>query len=72
MSKQLDFDSMKWYERLHWYIKLYRMDNPFIGCEKHWWILPPSYYYTHTEEECEAEKQRIVAEIRKAIDELDD
>ena len=70
-GKKLDFDNMKWHEKIYWRIKLWRMDHPFIDYENHWRILPPSYEYTHSPEQCEEEKQRIVAEVRRILSEED-
>lgn len=71
-GKKLDFDSMSFFERLKWHYKLWRMDHPFIDYESHWRILPPSYEYTHTPEECEAEKRRVVEEVRRILDGIEE
>lgn len=71
-GKKLDFDNMTLRERLSWRIKLWKMDHPFFGYESHWRILPPSYEYTHTPEECEAEKRRVVEEVRRILDGIEE
>ena len=53
---KLDFSKMRLYEKVFWRVRLWLMDhNPFFP-ERHWCLLEPSYYYLHTEEECEKEK----------------
>lgn len=45
------------------------MDHRITLEETHWRILEPSYYYTHTEEECELEKQHRRDELLAIINE---
>ena len=46
----------KWIEKRRWKLKLERMDFIwyFYGGSS-WQLFPPSYYYTHSPEEVEAE-----------------
>ena len=71
-GKKLDFDNMKWHERLRWRIKLWYMDNFSLDCNSCWRLLPSSYEYTHTPEECEAEKRRIIDEVKKILNEVEE
>lgn len=64
---KLDFSKMRLYEKVFWRVRLWLMDhNPFFP-ERHWCLLEPSYYYLHTEEECEKEKWRRKEELLKII-----
>lgn len=66
----LDFKVMKWYEKLYWRVKLFRMDHPYpLFAYNQWgYILEPSYWYIHTEKECEDELNRRKAELLKIIE----
>jgi len=65
---KLDFDNMRWYKKVFWKIKLWLMDHRLPFYATHGSLLEPSYYYTHTEEECEKEMQRRKDEINKIIE----
>ena len=67
----LDFENMNFVVKVFWKIRLWLMDHRPSLIETHWNILEPSYYYTHTEEECQKEKQRRVNEIMRIIEELE-
>ena len=65
---RLDFKGMPLYEKLLCWVRLWLMDcNPF-SMERYWCILEPSYYFWHTEEECEKEKVRRKGELLKIIE----
>ncbi len=54
-------------ERLLFRIKLWDMDSLwYLSGASGWRLFPPSFYYTHTEEEIE----RILAETDKELQEL--
>ena len=67
---KLDFDKMCFVKKVYWKIKLWLMDHRISYVENHWSILEPSYYYTHTEDECQKEKQRRADEIRSILDDV--
>ncbi|MEY8334880.1 hypothetical protein AALB53_17520 [Lachnospiraceae bacterium 47-T17] len=52
-------------------IKLREMDNMWYytgaGC---WQLFPPSFYYTHTEEEIERIKKETIERLQQMIDEM--
>lgn len=56
-------------KKMYWKIRLWFMDHRITLEETHWRILEPSYYYTHTAEECEREKQRRREELLAIINE---
>ena len=65
---KLDFSKMRLYEKVFWRVRLWLMDhNPFFP-ERQWYLLEPSYYYLHTEEECEKEKGRRKEELLNIIE----
>lgn len=51
-------------------IKLWEMDwwFYFLGISG-WALFPPSFYYTHTDEEVERIKKELIAELRKILEE---
>ncbi len=51
-------------------IKLWEMDTlwDYMGC-RCWSMFPPSFYYTHTEEEIEQITKEVIEECKKIIDE---
>ena len=51
-------------------MKLWEMDwwFYFLGISG-WALFPPSFYYTHTEEEAERIKKELIAELRKILEE---
>lgn len=52
-------------------IKLLDMDEQwYLSWEPCWSLFPPSFYYTHTEEEIERITAETIERIRKLIDEL--
>ena len=65
----LDFSKMSPFTKVYWKVKLWLMDHKFSLIETHWDLLKPSYYYTHTPEECEQERLRIRAELLAILDE---
>jgi len=65
---KLDIDNMSWYKKIYWRIKLWRMDHRLPLFATHGSLLEPSYYYTHTKEECEMEMRRRKEEIMKIIE----
>lgn len=65
---RLDFKRMHLYEKMFWRIRLWLMDHNPFSMERYWCLLEPSYYYLHTEEECEREKERRKKEIMKNIE----
>lgn len=65
----LDFSKMSPVKKVYWKIRLWFMDHRITLEETHWRILEPSYYYTHTAEECECEKQRRREELLAIINE---
>lgn len=67
---KLDFREMRLYENIFWKIKLWIMDHRIPLIVTHPSILEPSYYYTHTDEECQAEKNRRIDELMRMIDVL--
>ena len=58
----------KWIEKRRWKLKLERMDFIwyFYGGSS-WQLFPPSYYYTHSPEEVEAEA--MVLGYKKKLEE---
>ncbi|CDB30648.1 MAG: hypothetical protein V8T29_02315 [Oscillospiraceae bacterium] len=58
----------KWIEKRRWKLKLERMDFIwyFYGGSS-WQLFPPSYYYTHSPEEVEAETARILNELEAMV-----
>ena len=58
----------KWIEKRRWKLKLERMDFIwyFYGGSS-WQLFPPSYYYTHSPEEVEAETTRILNELEAMV-----
>ncbi len=53
-------------------IKLWRIDDWWYYTEaSSWELFPPSFYYTHTEEEIERITAETVERIQKLIDELE-
>ena len=67
---KLDFRKMSLIKRVYWRIRLWHMDHRFSIWVPRYYILEPSYYYTHTEEECDREWHRRVAEIEEIINEF--
>lgn len=65
----LDFSKMGPVKKMYWKIRLWFMDHRITLEETHWQILEPSYYYIHTAEECEREKQRRRDELLAIINE---
>lgn len=65
---KLEFDKMCMAKKIYWKIKLFWMDHRISFIEDHWRLLEPSYYYTHTEEESQKEKQRRVSELMRIIE----
>ena len=65
----LDFSKMGPVKKMYWKIRLWLMDRRITLEETYWQILEPSYYYTHTAEECEREKQRRREELLAIINE---
>lgn len=70
MFAGLDFSKMGLVKKMYWKIRLWFMDHRITLEETHWQILEPSYYYTHTAEECIQEMQRRRDEILAIIDEM--
>ncbi len=66
---KLDFSKMRLHEKVFWRVRLWLMDHNPFSMERHWCLLEPSYYYLHTEEECEKEKGRRKEELLKIIEE---
>ena len=66
---KLDFSKMRLHEKVFWRVRLWLMDRNPLSLERRWSILEPSYYYLHTEEECEKEKKRRKEELLKIIEE---
>lgn len=63
----------EWIDKLIFRIKLSEMDSLwYYSGASEWKLFPPSFYYTHTEEEIE----RIIAEtnarLQELIDQLED
>lgn len=50
---KLDFRKMGLIKKVYWRIRLWHMDHRFSIWVPRYYILEPSYYYTHTEEEWE-------------------
>ncbi len=52
-------------------IKLREMDNMwyYTGADC-WQLFPPSFYYTHTEEEIERIKKETIERLQQMIDEM--
>ena len=67
---KLDFREMSFIKKVYWRIRLWHMDHRFSIWVPRYYILEPSYYYTHTEEECERERQRRVDELNKIINDF--
>lgn len=57
-----------WIDKIIFRIKLWEMDEWYYTGGSCWGLFPPSFYYTHTEEEIE----RITAETRERIQALID
>ncbi len=61
----------KWKQRVLFKRKLREMDNLWLfmggSC---WGLFPPSFYYTHTEEEIEQITNETLERIKKLIDEF--
>ena len=62
-----------WIDRIIFRIKLWEMDEWWYytggSC---WGLFPPSFYYTHTEEEIERITEETRARIQALIDQLGD
>ncbi len=57
-------------DRIVFHIKLLEMDLwfYFLGISG-WALFPPSFYYTHTEEEIECIKEELETKLRKILEE---
>ncbi len=61
----------KMQQKLRFKIKLWEMDREweYMGGSC-WGLFPPSFYYTHTEEEIERISKEIMERLKKLIDEF--
>jgi len=61
----------KIYDKIIFKIKLIEMDYwwMYLGCNC-WQLFPPSFYYTHTEEEIERITEETIESCRKMLDEF--
>lgn len=61
----------KIYDKIIFKIKLREMDYwwMYLGCNC-WQLFPPSFYYTHTEEEIERITEETIESCRKMLDEF--
>lgn len=61
----------KIYHKIIFRIKLKKLDDcwEYLGCSC-WEMFPPSFYYTHTEEEIERITEETIESCRKMLDEF--
>lgn len=63
---------MKAFKAILFRIKLHEMDEWwYLTGRSGWGLFPPSFYYTHTEEEIERIRAETIERIQKLIDQLD-